>query len=154
MSRRPRITGALTLIMLATQSACYTYAPAAGEPAPGQGVAYTVTDRGRVALADQVGTGVLRVEGTLLQSTGSEYVLAVSRVRTIDGSTSRWAGERVTVAKDDVANSLQRRFSKGRTAMAIGATVVGISVFILTRNLLASGFSLGDDGDPTPPSDQ
>jgi hypothetical protein len=152
--RRPRITGALTLIMLATQSGCYTYAPAAGELAPGAGVAYTLTDRGRVAVTDRVGPGVLRVEGTLVQNTGSEYVLAVSRVRTLDGSISRWAGERVTVAQDHVANSFERRFSKPRTALAVGATVVGITVFVLTRSLLAGGFGFLDPDGRNPDPDQ
>ncbi len=141
--------------MLATQSGCYAYSPAATELAPGSGVAYTVTDRGRVALADQVGAGVLRVEGTLLQSTGSEYVIAVSRVRTLDGSLSRWAGERVTLSRDHVATSLQRRFSKQRTAVAVAATVVGATVFIITRNLIATGLPFGDDdGGRIPPVDQ
>jgi hypothetical protein len=118
-------------------------------------VAYTVTDRGRVALSDQVGAGVVRVEGTIVENTGSEYVLAVSRVRTLDGSTSRWAGERVTLAHDHVANSFERRFSKGRTAMAIGATVVGVTVFIITRNLIANGLGIGNDDDGRiPPVDQ
>lgn len=153
--RRPRLTGALTLIMLATQSGCYSYAPAAGEFAPGTRVAYTVTDRGRVALADQVGPGVTRVEGTVLQNTGSEYVVAMSRVRTIDGSISRWAGERVTVGKDHVANSYERRFSKQRTAVAIAATVVGVTAFIITRNLIANGLPWNaDDDGRIPPVDQ
>jgi hypothetical protein len=143
------------MVTLATQTACYTYTPAAREITPGMRAAYTVTDRGRVALADQVGPGVMRVEGTILQSTGSEYVLAVSRVRTIDGSMSRWTGERVTLAKDHVANSFERRFSRQRTAVAIGATAVGVAVFILTRNLIASGFSLGgDDNGRVPPENQ
>ena len=153
--RRPRITGALILmVMLATQSGCYTYAPAAGSLTPGTRVAYTVTDRGRVALADQVGSGVVRIEGTIVQNTGSEYVLAVSRVRTLDGSASRWAGERVSLSHDHVANSFERRFSKGRTALAITATVVGVTAFIITRNLLAGGFGFNDPDDRNPPPDQ
>jgi hypothetical protein len=135
------------MVMLATQSGCYTYAPAAQELAPGMRVAYTVTDRGRVALADQVGSGVMRVEGTLLQNTGSEYIVAMARVRMIDGSTSRWAGERVTVSHDHVASSFERRFSKGRTATAIAATVVGVTAFIITRNLFATGLPWGTDDD-------
>jgi hypothetical protein len=143
------------MVMLATQSACYTYTPAAGEFAPGTRVAYTVTDRGRVALADQVGPGAMRVEGTVLENTGSGYVVAMSRVRSLDGSISRWAGERVTVEKDHVANSFERRFSKQRTAVAIGATIVGVTAFILTRNLLANGLGIGDDDDGRiPPVDQ
>ena len=153
--RRPRLTGTLTLmVMLATQSGCYTYAPAAREFAPGTRVAYALTDRGRVAVADRVGPGVLRVEGTLLQSTGSEYVLAMSRVRTLDGSVARWGGERVTIAHDDVASSFERRLSKPRTALALGAAAVGIAAFALTRSLIASGFGLGDRDGGTPPVDQ
>jgi hypothetical protein len=142
------------MVMLASQSGCYTFTPAAGELAPGARAAYTVTDRGRVALADQVGPGVMRIEGTIVQNTGSEYVLAVSRVRLLDGSASRWAGERVTLAHDHVANSFERRFSKGRTALAIGATVVGATVFIITRNLIATGLPFGDGDERIPPVDQ
>jgi hypothetical protein len=142
------------MVTLASQTGCYTYAPAAGELAPGSGVAYTVTDRGRVALNDQVGPGVARVEGTLLQRTGSESVIAVSRIRMIDGSISRWAGERVTVSTDHVANSYERRFSKQRTAVAVGAAAVGVTLFILTRNLLGGGMSFGDDDGGTVGPDQ
>jgi hypothetical protein len=117
-------------------------------------VAYTLTDRGRVAVADQIGSGVLRVEGTLLQSTGSEYVLAMSRVRMLDGSVSRWGGERVTVGHDHVAGSFERRFAKTRTALAIGAATVGVTVFALTRSLFASGFGFGDRDGGTPPVNQ
>jgi hypothetical protein len=155
LCRRPRLTGVLSLtVMLATQSGCYTYAPAAREITPGQQVAYTLNDRGRVAVADQIGSGVLRVEGTLLQSSGSAYALAVSRVRTLDGRVSRWGGERVTVGHEHVASSFERRFSKPRTVLAVGAAVVGVTAFALTRSLFASGFGFGDRDGGTPPVNQ
>lgn len=142
------------MVMLASQAGCYTYAPAAREVSPGMGVAYTLTDRGRVAVADQVGPGALRLEGTLLQNTGSEYVLAMARVRTLDGSVSRWGGERVTLSHDHVANAFERKLSRSRTAITVAATAVGVTVFILTRNLLGGGFGLGDPDDRNPSPNQ
>jgi hypothetical protein len=39
--------------------------------------------------------------------------------------------------------------------MAIGATVVGVTVFIITRNLIANGLGIGNDDDGRiPPVDQ
>ena len=152
--RRPRVTGAFLLLVMSTQSGCHTLRPAAGELTPGMRVAYTLTDRGRVAVADQVGTGVLRVEGTLLENTGSAYLLAVSRVRTLDGSTARWAGERVTIAHDGVANSFERKLSRQRTVLAIGTTIVAVTVFALTRNLIVSGLGFGDSDGRGPDPDQ
>jgi hypothetical protein len=54
-----------------------------------------------------------------------------------------------------VANSYERRFSKQRTAVAIGATIVGVTAFIITRNLIATGLPWGTDDDGRiPPVDQ
>lgn len=152
--RRPRFTGALTLMVMLAQTGCYTYAPASRELRPGMGVAYTLTDRGRVAMADQVGSGVLRVEGSLLENTGSAYVIKMSRVQSIDGSRSRWGGERVTVSHDHVANSFERKLSKQRTAIAIGATVVGLTVFAITRNLTVFGLGFGPEDPRIPDPNQ
>jgi hypothetical protein len=143
------------LALMQSQTGCYTYVPAGqGGFTAGARVAYTLTDRGRVALADQVGPGALRVEGTLAENTGSSYVLRMSSVRTIDGATARWGGERVTIGHDLVANSFERKLSRTRTAVAAGVAIVGITAFVLTRNLNLFGIGQDDGGDRNPPPDQ
>lgn len=152
--RRPRSTGVILIAMLAltqSQTGCYVYVPAGSGIAPGTRMAYTLTDRGRVALSDQVGSGVYRLEGTVLEQNGSTFVLGMSRVRSIDGTSSRWAGERVTMDQEHVSTSFERRLSKQRTAMAIGAAVVGVTLFALTRNLSVFGIGTGDNEGREPP---
>jgi hypothetical protein len=111
-------------------------------------MAFALTDHGRASLADQLGPGVLRVEGALVENTGDSYLVNVALVRSIDRGSSRWSGERVTLRRDDVANVFERQFSKRRTIATVAAVTIGITAFILSRNLLGLGDLLGDRGEP------
>jgi hypothetical protein len=134
-------------------SGCFTYTPVIGtQPVPGQRLALTISDQGRVALADRVSSGVVRIDGTLVSALNGEYVLSVTDVATISGS-SHWSGERVSINKDHVTGIMQRRFSKGRTAMAVGATVVTIGAFIVTRGLFGIGTPEREPGGGPPPGE-
>lgn len=157
--RRSRSLGSLVpigiLAFMLSQSACYTFAAAStGAKVPGTRLAFGLTDRARADLAEQVGPGAARIEGTLLQDGGAGYVVSIAKVRTIDGKTSRWGGERITIGHDQVANVFERKFSRSRTAMATTAVVVGVTAFILTRNLKVFGFNREDPGDRNPPPNQ
>ncbi|HEX3157163.1 MAG TPA: hypothetical protein VHQ45_01500, partial [Gemmatimonadaceae bacterium] len=64
-------------------SGCYSTArvdvgPALAEATPDLRV--DVSDQGRVALADRLGPGVLRIEGELVGATNDSMTIAVSRV--------------------------------------------------------------------------
>lgn len=131
--------------------ACYTYRVAATEQlVPGTRVAFGLTDRARVDLSEQIGAGALRIDGTLADTMSERYVLRVSAVRSIQGGTSRWSGEPITLSREHVASVMRRDFSRSRTALAVAAATAGIAAFIITRDL--NVFGLGrDDRPPRPP---
>lgn len=141
------VIGVLAITL--SQAACYTYSAAHdGEKVPGARYAFTLTDQGRAELAGQIGPGVLHVEGRLVQNDNAAYTVSVAAVRAIDGRR-RWAGERIAIAHDFVANTLERRFSKKRTTIATSAVVGGLVLFAVTRDL--NIFGLGRDNPPPPP---
>lgn len=134
---------------------CFTYAPVAGSPAPvsGQRLTFAISDHGRAALADQVANGVVSIEGTLLNAPVGEYTVSVFAVSTIAGK-SHWSGEKVSLRRDHVTGILERRFSRGRTAAAVGATVVAIGAFVVTRGLFGTGSPNRDGGGGGNPVDR
>jgi hypothetical protein len=133
---------------------CFTYTPMIGtSPVPGQRLSLSVSDQGRAALADRVATGVIRIDGTLVAAPDGEYVVAVSDVTTISG-TSHWSGERVSINRDHVTGIMQRRFSKGRTAVAVAATMVAVGAFIATRGLFGIGSPEREPGGGPPSGEQ
>src|SRR6186713_3259609 len=89
---------------------CYAYAPldtSTGVQA-GEHVAVEITDRGRVELSGRLGSGVLRLEGTLTRTDSVELVMNVWRVAQISGPPSRWSGESIRF-KREFASSVQTR---------------------------------------------
>lgn len=139
-------TGVALASVLLFNVGCYTYQPLAGtQPQPGQRVSFELTDAGRAALVDQLGQGVVTVDGTLQEITGGQYVLGVSQITTINAGTAHWGGERVRIPIADVAHAGTKALSRSRTAVLIGAVVVGLGAIILTRNLVGGGFAPGTD---------
>jgi len=141
----------VALVCLGLLSGCFTYTPLVGlRPQPGQRVTFTISDQGRLALAQQVGSGVTSLEGTMVADGDGTYLVNVYEVKAIAGN-SHWTGERVTVRAEHVTGMSIRRFSKGRTALAIVGTAASIGAFIITRNLLGFGSPQGDPTNPPPP---
>jgi hypothetical protein len=147
------VAGSLAVAL--PQTGCYTYGAAyLGQSVPGTRLALALTDRGRASLSDQIGEGVLQVEGTLLQDSDAAYVVSVASVRSIDGNTRRWGGERIRINHDHVANIRRRDLSRGRTTAAIAAVTVGLTAFILTRNINVFGIGRAPPRDPPDPPTQ
>jgi len=118
---------------------CYTYVPVASTPGPGSQIAFDITDAGRVALAERLGPGVTRIEGQVTGATAEEYAVAVTAVSQIGGGRTRWSGESMRLRRDYVARSETRKLSRGRTALAVGAAVIGIVVSALVASLAVGG---------------
>ena len=133
---------------------CYQYAPldtSTGVQA-GEHVAVEITDRGRAELSDRLGSGVLRLEGTLTRSDSVEMVMNVWRVAQISGPPSRWSGESIRFKREYASRVQQRTLNRGKTFLVAGAAVAGLVLF--TRQFELFGFSVGGDDpvvDPPPP---
>jgi len=131
---------------------CYTYVPldtSVGVPA-GRHVAVEITDQGRAELGTRLGTGVVRLEGTITRSDSQDVDMNVWRVAQIGGVTSRWSGESVRFRRDYVAGMQARTLNKGRSYIVAGAAVAGI-VLLMTSNDLFGGFIGGGDSPDPPP---
>jgi hypothetical protein len=133
---------------------CYQYAPldtSAGVQA-GEHIAVEITDRGRAELGDRLGSGVLRLEGTLTRSDSTDLVMNVWRVAQIGGPTTRWSGESVRFRREFASRVESRTLNRARTLLVTGAAVGGILVFTKQFGLL--GFSTGGEGpiDSIPPA--
>jgi len=116
--------------------ACYTYHPALATPQPASHVSVVLSDKGSVAASPQIGPQALRVEGAVVATSDTGYLLAVSGVKSIAGAWVKWTGETVSLRRDDVSSVYVRRLSKGRSALfaagvvaALTAAVVGFDIF-------------------------
>ena len=113
---------------LGVQAACYSLEPSVGSaPARDTQVAMDINDAGRVALANPVAPEIARIQGRLVTADSSEYVLAVTEVRTFRGGEQVWAGEPVHIKREWVGTLYQQHFSVVRTtllAAAAGGAVV------------------------------
>lgn len=129
---------------------CYSYRPlTTPDPQPGTPVALDLNDTGRVGVAESIGPGVLRVQGSVVRATETAYVVSIAEVLGLDRRTTKWAGETVGIQRSYVATSYERRFSKGRTITVVGMVLGGATAFVLTWNLLGLGgpLSFGGGGD-------
>jgi hypothetical protein len=128
------------LSTMALQVGCYRYVPMGGvTPVLGERYTFDITDAGRVGLADRLGPGVLKVEGTLVRRTEDSYVVSVAGIDLLTGGSSHWTGEQVPLNAGYVGRMEKREFSAGRTWVAIGAAALAISAFIVTRGLSGTG---------------
>jgi len=146
----------LGLMMLPLLAGCYTVQPLVGsrpEPAPGTRLVIELTDAGRVAMANQMGSDVARFESRLVRQTDSAYLLSVSLVVGAWGAQTRWNGEQVALRTDYVRTIGERRFSTRRTAFAVAGATASAMAFVLTRSLLGGGISSDPNDRPSPPND-
>jgi hypothetical protein len=144
---RGTIAGAL---LLPAVSGCFTYTRVTGDGAPvGVPVDVTITDAGRVGLKGSLGPGVVGVRGTMAARTDSEYVLSVREVRAIGGSATQWMGDTVSIRRDYVATFAERRFSRRRTLLAVGAVTAAVAL-AAARSLNVIGGDRGGAGKVPP----
>ncbi len=107
-----------------------------------------LNDRGRVALADRLGSAVDRVEGTVAAADDSAYVLSVSRVFQLNGYSNGWSGESVKVAREYTTGFQLRQLDRFRTTLVAGGAVFAVVAFLVTRSLTGSGTTPGESGGP------
>ncbi|HEX7937668.1 MAG TPA: hypothetical protein VF483_01680 [Gemmatimonadaceae bacterium] len=119
--------------------------PATGAgPEPGTLMAFEVNDVGRLALGGQMGPEIAHIEGRLLSNEKDEYQVAVRSVKLIRGGDQIWSGERVSIKKEYVSETYERRFSKSRTIALAAVFVVSVYAIVRAENL----FGIGKEGDP------
>ena len=143
-----RLLGCVALVEFL--AGCYVLQPATGTgPEPGTLMAFEVNDVGRLALGGQMGPEIAHIEGRLVSREQDEYQISVRSVKLIRGGDQVWSGERISIKKEYISQTLERRFSKSRTIAVTAVFVVGVYAILRSQNL----FGLGKEGDPPNPND-
>jgi hypothetical protein len=141
-----------TLLLL---SGCYSYVQKPlPDVVPNDVIEVSISDAGRVALADQAGSQITRVRGKVASRSDSTLDISVSQVSFIKGAPSVWQGQALTLRRQDVTQVAERTLSRTRTlaaALAIGA----VAAIVLTATGLTEvfkGFGIETKPDPSPES--
>jgi hypothetical protein len=127
---------------------CHVDIPVATTPQPGARFVFDLNDRGRVGVADSLGPEVARVQGRLVSSSDSLYVVRIDEVVGIRGQRTHWSGETIGLRRDYVKDVSERRLSNKRTALVIGGATAAVIAFIATRDLFGFGGGGNDNGRP------
>jgi hypothetical protein len=148
-----RFTALFCAALLALQTGCHAFLPLQETaPSSGQTVSVVLNDRGRVMMAGRLGEMVDRIEGRLVQASDSSVSIEVSRVVTLQGSTSVWTGERIDVPRGGVRGFQRRGYSSRRTMLLVLGMVAGIAAIAATISLDVFGDGKpGDGGSCAPP---
>jgi hypothetical protein len=131
---------------------CYTYpAKHIVEVAPPAVVVAQISDAGRVALSEPLGSGVARIDGQVVGKADSGITLMVTEVRFMNGIANKWQGQELTLRPLDVTSVSQKTFSRQRTvtAMVIGALAAAALVGVGITGLFSG--ATGDGKVPEPP---
>jgi len=147
-------SSAAGLVLPGLLGACYSYRLVpASDIQPATRVAVVLSDYGRMEASRQIGPQAVRVEGAVLSTNDSAYLLSVTGVKPISGNWVRWTGEPVSMRRDYVAFTYERRPSRSRTLLLIGGATFTLLTVMVNFNILGFG-SLdiplipGANGDP------
>lgn len=115
-------------------------------------VSAQISDVGRVALSEPVGSGVERIEGQVVQKGDTAILLMVSEVRFLSGLSNKWQGQQLTLRALDVRSVSQRTFSRQRTvtAVIIGVLAAAALFTVGFTGLFSGGASRDTPADPPP----
>lgn len=132
---------------IGSMTGCYTYVPRPiSEATPNAQVSAEITDVGRVALGQQVGSEVARIDGEIVQKTDSALLLNVSEVRYLNGTANQWQGQEITLRSQDVKSLTQRTYSRQRSMLAAVA-LGGLAALAILTAALTGVFSGGQGPD-------
>lgn len=131
---------------LALQTACYSYAPLQqATPAQARRMAVVINDRGRTMLGERLGANVEQVDGNVVTIDSANVTLDVYRVTDLRGTGTTWTGERVVIPREAILGFRERKLSKARTLLVIGAAVLAIVA------TLGTSLDVFGDGKTDPP---
>lgn len=139
-----------TIVLLAGAQGCYEYVPVETPSATvGKLVELKITDPGRVGLAPRFGPGLDLVEGRLVAQRDSDLTVSVLSIRSLDGGSTRWSGESVSLNRGFIRSMSSRRLSPIRTTLLATAAA---TVLYLTAGRSLSGGGKDPQEAPEPPN--
>ena len=142
-----------TACLLPYLTGCYVSRPTvAAAVSPDTEISLAITDAGRVALGERLGSGVLRINGRLVAAPDTAFRIRVLSLEFLNGDKTHWAGEEIRVPSSYVGNVSSREFSRTRTLLAAGIVVGALAVAIATTSLVGGGSE--SEGPKEPPGGQ
>lgn len=155
MLNHRKLTVAAAGLMSLVLAGCYQYVPVdTSVSAPlGRRVAVDLTDRGRAALSERLGGGVIRIVGTVTADDTSRVVMNVWQVSQIGGGVNAWAGESVQLNRDYIGGVFEKKVSRTRSYLAAGVAVAAI-VWVAHSQGLFGTSDIGDNSRGEPPPNQ
>jgi hypothetical protein len=112
--------------LLAVANSCYRFTPIEGAaPAPGQEVRLSLSDEGSVRMAPLIGPRIGAIDGRTMESTDTEFVVAVEAVVAQGGRSMVWNMERLTVPRSAVSSIRTRSLDRKKTWIVAGLSVIG-----------------------------
>ena len=138
-------------VLVASLSGCYTYGPrSARDDMAGAPIEVQLNERGRADVVQSLGQDVIAIRGKPLSRVDGVLTVAVDEVTYFNRPSAKWSGEKVSVTDAQVRDVQTRHFARGKTFLAAGSIIGGITLFIITRSFLVKGDSGGDPvGPPT-----
>lgn len=139
-----------TAVALVALGGCYEYRPIESAPPVGEQVSLQITDQGRVNLSQRFGPGLAEIQGRVVSTQGSDYVVNVYRVAQVSGESAAWSGEPTRIDRSFVGAVKGRQLSGLRTGL-FAAAAGGALYILISRNIIGSFSGGHEDEPPTPP---
>lgn len=136
----PRLTSSARaviaiLAMTILVTACYTQHPLTSPvPVVGSQIVAQLTDTGTVLMANQLGPGVIEVEGVVSEADGNNWKLLMTRVEQRGVGSTFWNREAVTFPRFALTRVTQRQFDRKRSWVIAG---------LITATAILAGHSFG-----------
>lgn len=109
-----------------------------------------LNDQGRAALSDRLGTAVDKIEGDFVAMRDDAYVIQTYKVMQLNGNSTHWNGEQVSIAKQHAAGFQLRRLNAVKTTLVAAGVVAGIAAIFLGKSLITGGGSEKTPETPEP----
>jgi hypothetical protein len=126
-------------------TACYVQHPLTTPvPVLGTQVVAQLTDTGTVLMANQLGPGVIEVEGVVSAADGNSWRLLMTRVEQRGVGSTFWNREPVTFPRFALTRVTERQFDRRRSWLIAG--LIASTAILAARSFGA--FSFGGEGGP------
>ena len=124
-------------------TACYTQHPLTTPvPVLGTQIVAQLTDSGTVLMANQLGPGVIEIEGVVSEADGTNWKLLMTRVEQRGVGSTFWNREAVTFPRFALTRVTQRQFDRKRSWLI--AAAIATAAIVAAHSFGA--FTFGGEG--------
>lgn len=113
------------VVALLPFAACQRYVPLELAPAVGKDVRVSLNDGAATTSFASIGSRIRQAEGRVLTTTDSTLAIGVTGVKRINGLEDGWNGDTVVFRRSEIRGVEQRRISRSRTFLSLGALLIG-----------------------------